>query len=74
VYATTKTYRLRIANGSNTNEGRVEINTLNGDNTWGVICSDHWTMLEARVACRQVGLGLAKSALQVPLLTYIIIH
>lgn len=55
-------YRLRVLNGRNTNEGRLE---MSFDGTvWGAICSDHWTLLEARVACRQVGLGLSKSALQ----------
>lgn len=41
---------------------------------WGVICSDHWTMLEARVACRQAGLGLAKSALQVQRFNHLPAH
>lgn len=56
------TYQIRVRNGRNTNEGRVEI-SFNGME-WGVICSTHWTMLEARVACRQAGLGYGKSALK----------
>jgi len=54
-------YKLQVAHGRNPKEGRVEIFI---DGHWGVICSDHWTLLEARVACRQAGLGLAQSALQ----------
>ena len=55
-------YEIRIVNGRSNNEGRVEVNI--GDE-WGVICSNHWTLLEARVACRHAGLGLAQTALQV---------
>lgn len=56
-------YQVRVVNGRNTNEGRLEV-SFDGTE-WGVVCSDHWTMLEARVACRQAGLGFSKSALQV---------
>ena len=56
-----------MVNGRNFREGRVEIqgqSSVDGGE-WSVICSDHWTMMEARVACRQAGLGLAKTALSV---------
>lgn len=58
-------YELRVVNGRHANEGRVEIKLASGDAEWGVVCGDRWTMLEARVACRQAGLGLAKAAIQV---------
>lgn len=65
VYIIIQGYELRVVNGRHDNEGRVEIKLASGDADWGVICGDHWTMLEARVACRQAGLGLAKAAISV---------
>ena len=53
---------MRLAGGRNADEGRVEMK-VNGQ--WGVICSDHWSLLEARVACGQLGRGYARTAMRV---------
>ncbi|XP_072015172.1 scavenger receptor cysteine-rich domain-containing group B protein-like [Amphiura filiformis] len=44
---------VRLVNGSNGSEGRVEI-LHNGE--WGSICSNNWDVNESLVICRQLGL------------------
>ena len=39
-------------NGSSPTDGRVEICR---NNSYGTVCDDRWDMLDARVACRQLG-------------------
>ena len=43
---------LRLADGSQTNEGRVEY-CING--VWRILCNDGFRKLEAEVVCRQLG-------------------
>ena len=43
--------RLRLVDGTTSNSGRLEI-FKNG--LWGTVCSAHFTMVDADVACRQL--------------------
>ena len=61
-YVPVQRYPVRLRGGRTDDEGRVEIRV---DGQWGVICSDHWTLLEATVACDQAGKGHARSAVKV---------
>nr|XP_043903969.1 lysyl oxidase homolog 3B isoform X1 [Solea senegalensis] len=57
---------IRLTGGRTRYEGRVEVLGLdsNGTKSWGLICGESWSMKEAMVACRQLGLGYANQALQ----------
>ena len=48
--------QVRLAGGSRYYLGRVEVK-INGE--WGMICGDRWTMKNAMVVCRELGLGYA---------------
>ena len=43
---------VRLAQGNNEREGRVEICK---SNQWGTVCDDGWDRLDSRVVCRQLG-------------------
>ena len=43
---------IRLIGGSRTSEGRVEVCF---NNTWGTVCDDGWTDVDASVVCRQLG-------------------
>ena len=44
---------IRLADGANNNEGRVEVCHYN---IWGTVCNDRWSKNDGKVACRQLGL------------------
>ncbi|XP_048118919.1 lysyl oxidase homolog 3A isoform X2 [Alosa alosa] len=57
---------IRLSGGRTRVEGRVEVLAATGNATkaWGLICGDGWTVREAMVVCRQLGLTYASSGLR----------
>ncbi|XP_063963110.1 deleted in malignant brain tumors 1 protein-like [Lytechinus pictus] len=52
-------FTVRLRNGSNASEGRVEIMY---DGSWGTICGSSWDLIDARVVCRMLGFDEASAA------------
>ncbi|XP_066586301.1 lysyl oxidase homolog 2B-like isoform X1 [Prorops nasuta] len=53
---------MRLTAGRLPTEGRLELKLGNSD--WSVVCGDGWSLFEAGVVCRQLGLGYAADAVQ----------
>ena len=52
-----------MVGGTDYRNGRVEI-YIEPNNTWGIVCNDHWDDTDARVVCRQLGFGNSGTAVQ----------
>ncbi|XP_030851606.1 deleted in malignant brain tumors 1 protein-like [Strongylocentrotus purpuratus] len=52
-------FQVRLVNGSNDAEGRVEVLY---EGSWGTICDDSWDLKDARVVCRMMGFNDATAA------------
>ena len=60
--------RLVDGNSSANDRGRVEV-FFNG--TWGTVCDDWWSLLDATVVCRQLGFSRAMQGVSIVFNSYL---
>ena len=50
---------VRLVNGNTEGEGRVEVFHRG---SWGTVCDDHWSEIDANIVCQELGFAHAISA------------
>ena len=50
---------VRLVNGNTEGEGRVEVFHRG---SWGTVCDDHWSEIDANIVCQELGFARAISA------------
>lgn len=63
MYRSKEPMEIRLAGGRVPEEGRIEVR-FGGNGPFGDVCADGWSLIEANVICKQLGLGYANLAFQ----------